>query len=98
MNDNPETGNPLNRPSWYTTAELDAVQLVPTGLEDGRYLVLVAGDLLGTVGPARSGWPARRRSGTTIERATTLRHTRAVAVAELLADVERLWHACRDVV
>ncbi|MGP4101080.1 hypothetical protein [Nonomuraea sp. KM90] len=47
---------PLRRRSWYTAAEPAAVQVVPTGLEDGRYLVVVAGDLLGTVGPARGGW------------------------------------------
>ncbi|MFB4283597.1 hypothetical protein ACBJ59_50430 [Nonomuraea sp. MTCD27] len=45
----------LRRRSWYTAAEPAAVQVVPTGLEDGRYLVVVAGDLLGTVGPARAG-------------------------------------------
>ncbi|WP_188194871.1 hypothetical protein [Nonomuraea sp. SYSU D8015] len=48
-------GDPLRRRSWYNTAELDAAQVVPTGLDDGRYYVLVAGNLLGTVGPARAG-------------------------------------------
>jgi hypothetical protein len=85
------SGDPLSRRTWYTDDELDAAQVVPTGLEDGRYYVVVAGDLLGTVGPARSGLPARSRSGTTIEPATAVRRSRAVAVAELIADAERAW-------
>jgi hypothetical protein len=60
-------GDPLLRSSWYTDDELDAAQVVPTGLDDGattcsspgtcsaRWGPLVRGGRLGVV-------PARRSS------------------------------------
>lgn len=84
--------DPATRARWYSDAELEAVKVVATGLDDGRYYVIVAGDLLGTVGPARAGWPSHRRSGVRVQRGH-IRRTRARAVAELVDAVHRAWQA-----
>ncbi|MFI9846749.1 recombinase family protein [Nonomuraea sp. NPDC051941] len=88
--------DPARRPSWYTDAELDAVQVVATGRGDGVYRVIIAGELLGTVGPARHGWKARRRSGTEVTRTPGMRRTRNQAVVELVADTEFSWKIHHD--
>ncbi|MFG1963680.1 recombinase family protein [Nonomuraea sp. NPDC049028] len=88
--------DPTRRPRWYTDAELDAVQVVATGRGDGVYHVIIAGELLGTVGPARHGWKARRRSGTEVTRTPGMRRTRNQAVVELVADTEFSWKIHHD--
>ncbi|MGN9843503.1 recombinase family protein [Nonomuraea sp. H19] len=88
--------DPARRTRWYTDAELDAVQVVATGCGDGVYHVIVVGELLGTVGPARHGWPARRRNGTEVMRTPGVRRTRNQAVVELVAATKFSWEIHRD--
>ncbi|MER6514792.1 hypothetical protein ABT158_48845 [Nonomuraea sp. NPDC001636] len=90
--------DPVRRPEWYSSAQLDAYQLDPRR-GSVRKTVLVAGERIGSIEPIRSdatgavvGWKARRLSGLTVPRAST-RYARAQgeAVQDLIADLHGRW-------
>ncbi|MFC5833156.1 hypothetical protein [Nonomuraea insulae] len=89
--------DPLSRPLWYTDAELDAVQVVKSDIQDDVpiYWVIIAGELLGTVTRRLGGhgWRAYHRNGTLATHTGPGKHpaTMAAAVLDLVADVHRTW-------
>ncbi|MEU0566962.1 helix-turn-helix domain-containing protein [Nonomuraea sp. NPDC005983] len=100
--------DPIRRRRWYTDDEINAVQVIKTGQGDGACWVIIAGELLGTVQPhrtgtgGRSGWEARHRSGSPAShlgggiKGSKRPITRDAAVIDLLADVQNAWRNNRE--